>query len=138
MPTPDTETLAARLRAVERALTDGSTTLDPPGSDSGGRPGAEGDPDASRAGAPRTDGAGPEGAGPDVEQRLCRLEAAVQSLRAALSTESERSDATGRGEESVAAPEPVSASAATRRPGADEPSPDRDGTGWPDDLGGEP
>jgi hypothetical protein len=28
MPTPDTEALAARLRAVERALTDDETTLD--------------------------------------------------------------------------------------------------------------
>lgn len=77
MPTPDTETLAARLRAVERALTDEDATLDPPAEVTS----AESEAEAEHA--PSPDGGHDE---PDttVERRLYRLEAAVQALRAAL------------------------------------------------------
>lgn len=74
MPTPDTETLAARLRAVERALTDEGAVLDP----SNGTAAIE---------EPGTDTAathGSLGPAPGVNDRLCRLEAAVQALHAAL------------------------------------------------------
>jgi hypothetical protein len=149
MPTPDTETLAARLRAVERALTDDGTVLDPP-DDGGGAAPDTGSPIASGASEPDS----------EVRQRLSRLEAAVQALRAAL----DGADADGE-RAGTTAPEPpdrggttavdrsiTDASRADRPPGtagaaaADVPSdtPDsthdsREGsaTGWPDDLGAE-
>jgi hypothetical protein len=129
MPTPDTETLAARLRAVERALTDESTTLDPPSAGT-----ADARPTSERWGssdAVRTDGSGDE-----IEQRLCRLEAAVQALRAALG---ETGDEVARGTEDpqsrVEPPEPVTASDATRRTTARSAvSSERRDADWPDDL----
>lgn len=81
MPTPDTEALAARLRAVERALTGDETTLDPP-HDGGEAPTAS--PDAEPP--------------PDVADRLSRLEAAVQALRAALDERGRRTDPTNPSE----------------------------------------
>lgn len=129
MPTPDTETLAARLRAVERALTDESTTLDP---QSAGKTDAR--PTSERCGssdAVRTDGSSDE-----IEQRLCRLEAAVQALRAAIGG---TGDGAARGPEDsqgpVEPPEPVTASDATRRTGSrSAPSSERRDADWPDDL----
>lgn len=129
MPTPDTETLAARLRAVERALTDENTTLDP---QSAGETDTR--PTSERSGssdAVRTDGAGAE-----IEQRLCRLEAAVQALRAAVG---ETSDEAARGledsQDRVEPPEPVTASDATRRTTARSvASSTRRDADWPDDL----
>jgi hypothetical protein len=132
MPTPDTETLAARLRAVERALTDETTTLDPPSAErADARPTSDGGGSSDTI---RTDGSGDE-----IEQRLCRLEAAVQALRAALGEtggEATRGSEGPRGP--VEPPEPVTASDATRRttPRSASPSGRRDAD-WPDDLADE-
>ncbi|WP_254831212.1 hypothetical protein [Haloglomus salinum] len=92
MPNPDTETLAARLRAVERALTDEDIVPDPPMTPSADTPAGTGD--ASPRGEHRDEPA------PAVDRRLCRLEAAVQALRAALDDEPDAtpSDAPATGE----------------------------------------
>ena len=147
MPTPDTEALAARLRAVERALTDDGTTLEAAADDE--RSSREAPDNARRdpaedapADTPLPDGErGPadgvrtDGAGTGVERRLARLEAAVQALRAALGAEGKGSGRSIEPEADVEPPEAVTASAATRatertrsRPTG---RPDRD---WPDDL----
>ena len=142
MPTPDTEALAARLRAVERALTDDGTTLEAAADDE--RP-SHGDPDNARRDPADTplpdderrpaDGVRTDGAGAGVERRLARLEAAVQALRAALGAEGNGSGCSIEPEADIEPPEAVTASAATRatertrsRPTG---RPDRD---WPDDL----
>jgi hypothetical protein len=150
MPNPDTETLAARLRAVERALTDEDTVPDPPTTS----------PDDTPAGTGNTSGPGEyrnEPAAP-ADRRLCRLEAAVQALRAALddgpdatppgapsteepssgipSTEEPPSDVP-RGEEPTAETAGPRATARGNSGTAERPDPPRrvpDGGHWPDDL----
>jgi hypothetical protein len=150
MPTPDTETLAARLRAVERALTDEDTVPDPPTTGPADTPAGNGD--ASHPGEHRNEPAA------TVDRRLCRLEAAVQALRAALDdgpdatppdaprTEGlpsegpageERPSEGSVGEELTA--ETAGPRATTRRDSgtAEHPDPPRrvpDGGNWPDDL----
>jgi len=130
MPTPDTEALAARIRAVERALTDETTTLDPPSEcDTESRgPSDTDDPPAATVRA--------DGAGEDLEQRLYRLEAAVQSLRAALGDpDADTARDTARPRDPADPPEPVTASDATRRgPPRPSRSTERRDTDWPDDL----
>lgn len=131
MPTPDTETLAARLRAVERALTDDETVLDPAELDRGtedDRP----DPDD---GAPPDAVVSPDA---DIERRVRDLEAAVQALRGALDAVDATDARDAVGERSAAEPD----HAPTAVDGGESPAgPDRPagGDAWPDDLaaGGE-
>lgn len=66
MPTPDPEALDARLRAVERALTDPDATLDPPAD----APGATTPPEDGHDGA--TIGADDSTPGPDSDRRPAR------------------------------------------------------------------
>ena len=98
MPTPDTETLAARLRAVERALTDETADLEPdtdrPGDDTpdddtpddrSTDDGSSEDVDPGAADEPQDSGEQGRSDLPDeTRRRLRRLEATVQALKAAL------------------------------------------------------
>lgn len=132
MPTPDTETLAARVRAVERALTDETTLESPSGCETDPLPSSErGERDGPAADSVRTDGAGT-----DIEQRLCRLEAAVQALRAALGEPGAEAPRELEDPKCPAEPpEPVTASDATRRATSrPSPSSERRDADWPDDL----
>jgi hypothetical protein len=121
MPTPDTETLAARLRAVERALTDEEAVLDP----------SELDRDTDITPAPPDPG--PDASDPtsaDFERRVRDLEAAVQALRGAL----DAVDAMDAGDER---PATEADRAPTAVNGGEPPTgPDRPagGDAWPDDL----
>ncbi|WP_254822790.1 hypothetical protein [Haloglomus halophilum] len=140
MPNPDTETLAARLRAVERALTDEDTVPDPPTTSPADTPAGNGT--ASTPGEHRNDPAA------TVERRLCRLEAAVQALRAALDDgpDATPSEVPATEEPTVEMPgdeEPTPETAGPRATArgdsgaAERPGPPRrvpDGGHWPDDL----
>lgn len=149
MPTPDTDALAARLRAVERALTDDDTTLDPPNE---GAAGGEPNPEpADVSGASEPDA--------EVRDRLCRLEASVQALHAALGgIDADREPAgnpttpglpdqpgTTAGEQSAADTQHTDGTPGTAADRAldrpRDPVPDHEPreprTGWPDDLAAE-
>jgi hypothetical protein len=152
VPTPDTDALAARLRAVERALTDEETTLDPPEDHETGssrtppetaqsagerlRPPSElgpTPPEGTDTGADiRADGAGT-----GLDRRLTRLEAAVQALRAALDgteiDEQSRSESDTEPGDGADPPAPAAASGAVRR-GLGETTTEAPTGRWPDDL----
>lgn len=123
MPTPDTEALAARLRAVERALTDADADLDP-------------DLHTDTALDQPYDRDSPTEPDSAVERRLCRLEAAVQALRGALDEESSAAPSSlGSEEQDPSSPDRPPRSGT--RAGCEHPERPRRATGsgrWPDDL----
>jgi hypothetical protein len=152
VPTPDTDALAARLRAVERALTDEETTLGPPedhdtgphrthpesGQSEGGRPRPPSEPaPAPPEGADTGAEVRADGAGAGLDRRLTRLEAAVQALRAALDgteiDEQPRSEPDTGPVDGSDPPAPAAASGAVRR-GLDETTTEAPTGCWPDDL----
>jgi len=134
MPTPDTEALAARLRAVERALTDDETTLDEAASERPPEEPLDGTRHAA-AGSPPTDSVRTDGAGTGIERRLTRLEAAVQALRAALDANGSDAEKRRESDPDTGPPEAVTASAATRATDRDRSRPTgRPEHDWPDDL----
>ncbi|WP_276260895.1 hypothetical protein [Haloglomus litoreum] len=133
MPTPDTETLAARLRAVERALTDDDAVLDPPkASITGAEPDLE------------TTASGESGPDPDVNDRLCRLEAAVQALHAALEAHDgssgsgpERTDQSSTDTHRPDATREAATGGPIELPRDPDQDPREPSTSWPDDLAAE-
>lgn len=141
MPTPDTETLAARLRAVERALTDEDTTPTTPTASHGTDRSTEakGETEAEAA----TDTEGRDADSSAVERRLCRLEAAVQAFRAALDEDTTATPATKQPDDTEpeapgtpAEPGPRVRTDADAEPTERGRPPRRvpDGGHWPDDL----